>query len=238
MYKPFRHILLWLTLLVASTFCSCAELIEFNDPIIGASDSGSSSTLPFQELYIMVGDSCKLDLQVPDSLSMTYYCDSYSGESLVMKGRSIYAVQPGDQVVTVHIRLFGSDTIDEKSFDCLVHVFDWQADNLYADYPYSMILYCQIAVDGAALSDQMEVAALSANGEVRGRAQWLEDGQIRYICLRIYSPKPQGEEIYLYCYDHTRVQRISLLDAPLIFDGETHGTLSNLLQITGSFATQ
>jgi len=229
----------WLSLLaIASMFCSCADLIDFKEPTdLVPADSLPVSLLQ-QELYIMVGDSCTLDVQIPDTVSMTYYCTLDPGQSLMVKGRSVYALEPGDQEVSVHVRLYDSLTVShEKVLTCQVHAFSWQADSLFADFPYSMILYCQVTIDGAAMSDRMEMAALAADGQVRGRAQWLQDGAVRYVLLRIYSPVPEGETIYLYCYDHTRVQRIALSPASISFeDLKTQGTLSHLYQISGSFS--
>lgn len=239
MYHQYRHIWIWLALLLAASFTSCAELIDFEPPKDEGLNPDLQVSLRRHEVFIMVGDTYEFDFDKPDSLSISYSWSldpSPDSLSLKFKGNRIQALSEGELLVRVSAQLHGVvNTSPVLSDSCYVHVFSWQADSLFADYPYSMVLYCQVDIDGATLSDNLEMAALSADGEVRGRALWLEDGQKRYICLRIYSNEPYGEPIHLYCYDHTRVQRIPLTDTPLVFDGETHGTLSNLIQLKGSF---
>lgn len=237
-----RHILLWMSLLVVASLCSCGDLIDFPNPDDEYYNDSIPVSLLRHELYIMVGDSCNLDVEIPATYSMSYYYTTGQTEgdganqSLQIQGRSLHAIQPGDMKVYIHVKLYGEALSNKEVMDsCTVHVFDWQADHLFSDYPYSMVLYCQVNIDGVPISDNLEMAALSADDEVRGRAQLLQDGQTSYICLRIYSNSPAGDLIHLYCYDHTRVQRIRLTDQPIIFDGETHGTLSNPLLLDGTF---
>lgn len=239
MIRTIRHGLL--LLLAAIILNACGELIELGTSSLPT--GGGEVTLPRHEADIMVGDSLTfIPRAVPDSIRVSYYwylADQADSEHLYIHGPKIKALSVGDVKVYVRAQLLGSHGYMAEYLDsCIVHVFDWRPEILPYEYPYSMIVNCQVDVEGQTVSNNLEMAAVAADGQVRGRPQWQEQRGIRYLTLRVYSPTSYGDSIYFQCYDHTQVSRITLRPSPIIFDGETHGSLSNLLQFTGTNVTR
>lgn len=227
----------WYLLLASILACGCAELIEIGDYTFPSDVDVSISR---HEVDIMVGDELTIDpLVQPDSLMPRYYwylADSIDADKLKFSGNKVSALSVGDVLVYLHAELSGPGFYQEYRDSCFVHVFEWPEEVPPSDYANYMVLNCQINIDGQSASqDNIEIAAVASDGEVRGRVQWLEHEGVKYAYLRIYSDQPKGDTIFLQCYDHAKVRRIELSPSPMIFDGETHGSLSNLLQLSGTY---
>lgn len=240
-----RHSLHWLLLWLPFLLGSCVELIEME----GDMENPLQVSLPFHEFDLMVGDSVTLvPVLKPDTAGVNYYWFTRDEDSQRLRaiGRHLKALEEGD--VTLFVKAMTPDEMADDVItptsvvdSCVVHIFQWEPMP-EGHYPYDMVLYCTLSIDGVDITNELllgqtELVAL-VDGEVRGKAEVLDatvGGQvINFLCLRISSPEPAGEEVTLQCYMHGTIHRI-ILDQKLTFDGESHGTLSNLVKLTGKY---
>lgn len=184
-------------------------------------DMGDSNTYYWytREDFTTVG----VAYQDPDSL---FYVS--------MSGPRVTARRQGE--TWIYVQCFGlgqsitSAITPESVVDsCLVRVINWQDSLRFTHYPYDMAICAALTYQGKPVSERMELCAM-VDGEVRGYGEHRTEHGIDYFYLRIYGREPQGEEVKLRAYDH---ERICCYDLPIsyLFDGETHGTLSNLVKI-------
>jgi hypothetical protein len=143
------------------------------------------------------------------------------------------------------VKITGISIAHQVYDTCLVHVMaPWAVDPDF--YAYDMVVYANPTFNGQPLTTQT-VGAFCGN-EVRGVGEWRTHGDLLYMSIRIYSrynphgpysnmnpqdpmypdePVEPAETITFRLYDHT-TRTIVELPETLTFDGETHGTLSNL----------
>ena len=98
------------------------------------------------------------------------------------------------------------------------------------NYPYDMVIYASVNIHGTPLTqanaDQYAIGAYVGE-ELRGLGQVEQRQGIDYVVIRVWSPFERGEQVTLRCYYRGQA-RAELFPDEFTFDGERHGTLSQL----------
>lgn len=232
--RTLRYMMLLLPLLAAT---SCAELFTYVEA--ESSDQPRDVTMPYHTLFMQVGESLSLQADVlPESENIyTYWTQREMGDDspIDQLGSLIVARKLGS--TRVYVQAIKKEDGPESSItprvvadSCTVHVIDPRYPD-YMRYPYDMVLYARIFVDGEELAAPYQVYALM-NGEVHGMGERLEDYGMSYYAIRVFSLQPTGGIVSLQCYNPLTHDCITL-DQRLSFDIESHGTLHQLLRLTG-----
>ncbi len=220
-YLRLKHLMACLLLLLMT---SCGEVfeLEFENPEVILPMQMHLST---NNLYMMAGDTCSLyPVWSPDSITgLGVYWESSNPEVAVVENGLITAVGNGSAVIRA---ISVSELVADS---CYINVFKtWEV--IPRHYQYDMVVYAQVTVEGESLSDDMEISAM-CGGEVRGKGVIRTENGITYLELRIYSNEPSGEQIDFYCH-HKKRERTMKFPQTITFDGEAHGTLTNLYPLT------
>lgn len=229
-------------------FASCGDLFQFES----TPEPAAEMELDRHDLALMVGDHYTLTpIFNPDTLhNKALFWASDHNNVVTFDGNELVAIGEGEAVVTaISVETRGYDT-------CHVVVFrPWEVDA--GEYAYDMVLYAHATLDGKPLVEDRQLVGAFCGKELRGVGQMRQQQDISYMVLRIYSHfsphAPYGElnpQDPLYPYDGERdaeqfVLRLfdrdthSLYELPekITFDGEAHGTLSNLFPLAFLRAT-
>ena len=178
-------------------------------------------TLEYDSVYVRVGDSVLIKpVFVPDSVSnseVLYLSEDESVASIV--NDTVVAVTPGETMVTA-----------------LYVMEPWVLNPM--DFANDMVVYATATVDGKPFDPETMSFAAFAGPEFRGMGELKEINGIRFLQFRIYGeldletmgPNP-FEMIHFGCYNKTDYS-FRYMDQYMYFDGETHGSLSYLYQLT------
>lgn len=224
----------------SAVLCACGDLFEFE----GNTLVGSKITLDRHSLYLMAGDTYQLTATFdPDTVrNKAIYWMSNNVSVARFDNGVLVAVGEGETTVT-------GISIEQESTDtCHVVVgYEWGQINPML-YPFDMVVYADITVNGQPLKEGMEVAAF-VGSQIRGYGVQRKFLTVECTELRIYSQlKPYGpnenqypletnteplspEKIVFRAYDRANHTMYESSDT-LIFDGETHGHPSNLYKIS------
>lgn len=188
--------------------------------------------LTHDKVHVFVGDSFFVQpVFIPDSVANKEVFLQVESEDIVRNvNDTLVAVGVGDtQILFVSVE-------GAKTAYCDVMVLDTWAlnSNTFSD---DMVVYANVTVNGKPFDPEtMEIAAL-AGSEFRGSGNIIEVGGRECIQFRVYSymewgtdEPTQPEEIRFAIYDK---QNLSLEYLPwaVPFDGETHGSLSEPLEM-------
>lgn len=112
------------------------------------------------------------------------------------------------------------------------NVSHWTFDP--AEYAYDMNVHAALTFNGMDVEDYatFEVAAFCGN-ECRGIAKATVSQGKKYYEFRVHSKKSQGDNITFKCYNQATGRELMVAES-LLFDGEQHGTLSRLFQLTAT----
>lgn len=227
----------------SAVLCACGDLFEFE----GNTLVGSKITLDRHSLYLMAGDTYQLKATFdPDTVrNKAIYWMSNNVSVARFDNGVLVAVGEGETTVT-------GISIEQESTDtCHVVVgYEWGQINPML-YPFDMVVYADITVNGQPLKEGMQVGAFVDN-ELRGAGVQREFHSVKCTELRIYSSlNPHGpyselnpqnplypddtpfepEKVVFRVYDREQHHLYECPDS-LIFDGETHGHPSNLYKIS------
>lgn len=194
-------------------------------------------TLEYDSIYVRIGDSVLIKpVFVPDSVSnseVLYLSEDENVATIV--NDTVVAMASGEVLVTAMSVLGGiADT-------CKVYVMEpWELNPM--DFANDMVVYATATVDGKPFDPETMLFAAFAGPEFRGMGELKEINGIRFLQFRIYGeldletmgPNPY-EMIRFGCYNKTDYS-FRYMDQYLFFDGETHGTPSNLYELTVSFS--
>jgi hypothetical protein len=210
-----------LTCLDFIAFClmSCGELVDSDSMLIP-----SSMTISRKHVYIMQGDSLQLQAEfVPDTVSnKSVFWFSKNNDVAEVRDGMIKAKVAGET------QAFAVSVLGPLTDSCMISVIPTWYMNPY-DYQYDMVIYAHVSVNGEELNDRMVIGAFCGE-ELRGVGVICESHDIKYLTLRIYSPKPSGEIITLRCYHHDTVKFENFTNT-YTFDGGAHGSLSRLEEL-------
>ena len=201
---------------------SCGEFFEFDkEDAVPAGEMILGRT----SVDLMIGDRFEIPVSfAPSELSNEEVFWASSDQNVIQfDNNTLLAVGEGTCIVTA-ISVSG-----QFKATCTVTVHPMWSLNPY-NYAYDMLFYSDITVHGEKFSDDMYVIAV-CNDEIRGIGQAKEEQGIRYVLIRVYSNFSQGEEIKFRVYKRNSAKVEEFPDA-ITFDGESHGSLSNLYLLT------
>lgn len=233
-----------LLLCLPMTSCEFFELDE-----VGA-ETATKMSLEQDTLFVMVGDTFSLNpVFTPDTVNINdlYFLPADSGVLAVRGVDKLEAVGEGGTklyITSVSARLLDS---------CMVYVVPrWEVEKRL--WPYETVFYANVTFGGASLSEDMLVAAFVGN-ECRGLGQKMEYAGIPYYRFRVGSDQlydeneewddyeEEGEydaddidddgylpRINFRCYDRSH-RMLYTTSTYSVFDGEAHGSLSDLFEI-------
>lgn len=202
---------------------SCGEFWEGGDPV-----PAREMRLPRKVINLMVGDSYEIPVEFsPDDVSNSEVWWQTGDEDIAeMRNGLVVGVSEG---LTKAYAMSVSDRLQDS---CLVHVFPGTYLNPN-EYPYDMVIYADVTIHGhkyTAEDEESLIIAAYNNYELRGIGKMREWNGKPYMEIRIWSPFEYGDWIDLMCIYRGR-SLIELFPDILQFDGETHGTLSNLFPL-------
>ena len=214
--------------MMVSVTASCGLMdFEFDEEALEAYDM----QLDRDTVYVMVGDSfCLAPVFDPDTVSnREIYLESSADSIISIMNDTIVALSSGDafvRAVSVQHRI--ADT-------CYVHVVErWQLNpSAFSD---DMVLYLKPQFGGVQYNPATMMLGAFCGGDLRGIAELKNWNGREYLVLRVYgdydyeNTGEQREVIRFGLYDRRRVN-ITYSARSLVFDGETHGTLHQLLEL-------
>ena len=104
----------------------------------------------------------------------------------------------------------------------------------WGDFPYEMLLYASVTLHGTPLTIENQndvIIAAYVGDDLRGVGQIRQAHGIDYFVMRIGAYRPSGDYIRLRCYYRGKALA-EWFPQVRPFDGEAHGTLSNLFPLT------
>ena len=221
----------WTLLWSVSAFfaVSCGELTDQTGD--GSEFVAESMRLSRHEAYLMVGDQLQLTAEVlPENVRLGSILWNVDDNGCLEQ--KSYGVVVGRAAGDSYLHaLLESNLLEDR---CLIHVLPRWMDLDYDERRYDMVVYARNEINGQPLSDSQVLAAKVAD-EVRGVAQVREfqhaTGTISYLVICIYSDVEEGETVSFWLYDRADFS-LRQSSYQVVFDGEQHGTLSDLVQIT------
>lgn len=210
-------------LLAAMLLSSCGELFDVDET---GGTVAMKMSISRDSVSIMQGDSLRLTVTFsPETASnkgVLWLADQPSVVGLCSD--TIVARQPGNTFVTAM-------SADGLCLDtCVVNVMrPWIVDK--GDFFFDTVVYADISVGDRKLGDDIMVGAFVGD-ELRGIAEPRVSNGVSYAVIRVYGPVTASDQdiITFKCYDRREVLLRSF-DVELPFDGESHGTLSNLVRL-------
>ena len=162
--------------LFALLLFGCGDFWEASEP-----QSAGTMTLQRDTIDLMVGDSFKIPVVFsPDSLSNQTVWWSIDGDEIIaLHNDTVVAVEPGTTLVTA------TSVSDRLTSSCVVNIWPRWYDILHK-YPYDMVIYANITIDGEPLGDDVYVGAFIGD-ELRGVAKKLEWNGHPYTLIRVWS---------------------------------------------------
>jgi hypothetical protein len=186
--------------------------------------------LSHDSVYMMLDDTITLSpVFNPDSVTnkeMFWWSDV---DSIVYAdGNDLIAAAEG----ITYVR--GMSVQHRLEDSCYVYVMPrWEVSPY--DYPFEIVVYADVKIGGETPSEDILIGAFKGK-EFRGIGKWKEWKGKKYMEIRAYSYYDEihdgkSEKINFLYYDkkNLRVQRFT---QSISFDGETHGTLSNLFELS------
>lgn len=223
-HGTWRRLTLCLTA-AAMLLASCGELFDVDED--GGTGGAVAMKIDRDTVYIMQGESLRLSVTfspvAPANTGVLWL--SQDAGIARMNADTLVAVSQGNTVVTA----MSADGLRPDT--CVVSVMKpWTVRA--ADFFFDTVVYADISVGGRTIGDDLEVGAF-VGGELRGKAQLREAHGKRYAEIRVYGPDTASaaDTITFCCYDHRNVL-LRRFGTTLPFDGETHGTLSQLVKLT------
>ncbi len=231
-----RNLFIIITTLIALTSC---DLVDFDV------DYGEFPECEMQldrhQVYVEVGDSFFINpIFTPDTLPNREIFYYYNPEGLLAYDTECFhALREGSTMLyalSVNQRLLDS---------CQVSIMAPWVPDADKDYPYDMVVYADVTLEGEPFDPETMVLAAFVGNECRGVGVMRRAFGIDYMELRIGSELgrveviPDDEEdeegiiydgservtIRLY---HRKEHLVYDYDKRIVFDEETHGTLSDL----------
>lgn len=222
MRKKLYHITIVLTLALLTGACS--EFFEPNDATMPV-----AMTLSSHDVTVMEGDTCVIHpLFTPDSISnqAVFWMTADQQVARFLNTDTLIAVTQGStQAIAISV------TDYHKADTCHISVISRWDLTANFDYPEDMVIYADILVHGKPVSDDTLIGAFCGN-ELRGLGKTIERNGVRYTLIRVWGPYAMSNETIIFrCYDRRRYTLEEFNEA-LSFDGESHGSPSNLFRLT------
>lgn len=189
-------------------------------------------------VYLMKGEQLELNVTIlPDSVSNRPLVWSMETDSVIsLDNALVTAVDQGWCMVRV------SSLYDMLEDSCMVCVLDtWQLDDLVSrQYLYETIVRARVSIHGTPMGRNAILAAF-VNDQLRGVGTVSQRQGIDYVTLRVGGDSydddsPEANDwmrqiITFRLYDPD-LHMMYEFPQEIPFDGESHGTLSQLFQLT------
>lgn len=217
--KKYRTLIISLLGVVALT--SCGDVLEIPETI-----KPTEMTLDQHSLVVMVGDKIQVSPSFkPDDVSNTSVWWKMGDEQVAaVKNGLVYGLKQGNTMLHAY------SVLNQIGDSCTVSVIkDWAVSFRSDYYRYDMVVYARMTLGGQPLPADVKVAAMCGD-VVRGVGIRRNRQGIEYMEIRVYSNSPQGETIHFVYYKPGT--GLGSFGRTLSFDEETHGTLSNLFEIS------
>ena len=228
MKRLFKSFFIHYSLFISGVLCvalsSCGEFFEPTEATMP-----TTMTLSSHDVTLMVGDTCIIrPLFTPDSISnqAVFWMTADQQVARFLNIDTLVAVTQGStQAIAISV------TDYHKADTCRVSVISRWDLTANFDYPEDMVIYADIRVHGQPVSDDMLIGAFCGN-ELRGLGKTMERSGVRYTLIRVWGPYAMSNETIVFrCYDRRRYTLEEFSEA-LSFDGESHGSPSQLLRLT------
>lgn len=218
--------ILWL-LILCMLSTSCGEFFTFEEEpdewegitMCAANDSS----------WVMVGDSLPLEVQFtpynPNESPVFWMLTPTDAAKLVSD--TLIALSPGKAELKV------VNSIGSLTDTCRVRVMErWVIDDFSLLKPSDMVIYANIAVDGAPWNDESMIVGAFISDELSGLAVKRQAFGIDYAEIRIWADTDQmAGNVKLRCFDRLN-HRLYVSTEDIEYDAYTTlGTLSNLYPI-------
>ncbi len=183
-------------------------------------------------LYIMVGDQLELTpIFSPDTVTQSGILWTTSDEDVLAVSGGVYtAVSPG----WAQVRAVNTSYMLEDS--CMVCVMPrWETTG--REFPYEMLVYADVTVGGQPFNPETMMLAAFVDDDLRGTGQLLEWKGKSYVRFRVGSEmrgtdSGGNNEVVSFRVYYRREHRYDVFPQSLDYDGEAHGTLSNLYKLS------
>ena len=224
--KRFAKILTFISFVAVSQLMTSCLKLDIGDDTLTAYDM----SLNYDSVYMMLDDTITLSpVFNPDSVTnkeMFWWSDA---DSIVYAdGNDLIAAAEG----ITYVR--GMSVQHRLEDSCYVYVMPrWEVSPY--DYPFEIVVYADVKIGGETPSEDILIGAFKG-AEFRGIGKWKEFAGKKYLEIRAYSLYDEvhdgkSEKINFLYYDkkNLRVQRFK---QSISFDSETHGTISNLFELS------
>lgn len=223
-----KKLLIILTLLPLLTSCGDFFLFE-QEP---DDWEGVTMKIDFRDAYLMAGDTLPLTATFtpknPNESPIYWFASSDDSECFKVFNDSLVGLSSG--TVSVRASAGGGMVSDIAN----VTIIDkWEDPGFQTLFPYDMVFYAEVTVDGEAFDDSTMMLGAYVFGELRGIGCMKTAFDINYIELRVWadSESMQGNVLFK-CYDRTSHKFLECEDRVEYSAYTTYGTLSNLYPIT------
>lgn len=224
--KRFAKIFTLITFVAMSQLMTSCLKMDIGDDTLTAYNMG----LNYDSVYVMVEDTIRLSpVFDPDTVSNKEVFWWSDADSVVYAfDNDIIAVSEG----TTYVR--GMSVQHRLEDSCYVYVMPrWEVSHY--DFPYEIIVYADVKIGGETPSEDILIGAFKG-AEFRGKGQWKEWKGKKYMEIRAYSLYDEihdgkSEKISFLYYDKKNL-KVQRFNQSISFDSETHGTLSNLFELS------
>ena len=219
MKKTLRHLLYGIAVLLGAALATaCGEYF------VGVTTAGEMQ-LSRKVIPLVVGDRYSIPVTFsPVELSNnTVYWLTEDNTVARFVNDTLVALSEGQTLA------YAWSSIDLLRDTCVVVVMPGLYEPM-PNYRYDMVIYASVMIHGTPLTpDNQHQYFIGAyvNDELRGIGRVEEAHGVTYTVIRVWSPYDYGEEVTLRCY-YIGQARTELFPVTFTFDGERHGTLSQL----------
>lgn len=214
-------------LVAALTMGSCG-LMEIDEDEVAAVEMA----LGRDTLYIMVGDQFTLQPDIkPESIAISDVYWTSSADTVLSISNNVFTgVGEGWALVKA---ISVSRQLEDS---CYVNVMRrWEST--CRDYPYEMMVYANVTVHGQPFNPETMILGAFVGDEMRGVGEVLEWKGRQYVRFRVGSDiryiDPEGvDETVTFRVYYKQQLRYEEFPQTIDYDGEAHGTLSNLFSLS------
>ena len=183
-----RNCILCLAIMALTT--SCGDFWDGGDPV-----QARNMMLGRESIDLMVGDSYRIPVLFdPEELSNDgIWWTTDDSDIAIFVDDAVVGMSEGTTIA------YAVSAVNRQEAECVVNVWPRWYSNPY-NYPYDMVIYANITLNGEPIGDDIYVGAFIF-GELRGVAERLERKGHKYTVIRIWSDSEFGEAIYFKHYD-------------------------------------
>ncbi len=222
--KAMRYELLFLLPFLA-TSCGLMEM-ENQEEVIA-----TQLQLERDSVWIMVGDEFTLQPVItPENATNNAVAWSTNASDVLSINDNVFS---GASEGWAHV--YARNIVADVEDSCVVCVMRRWEDTSRL-YPYEMVVYASVSVNGQAFDPETMMVGAFVNDEMRGIGtleQWKDHSYVRFRVgshLRYFDPEGICETVDFRVY-YRQELRYKKFPQTLDFDGETHGTLSDLFTL-------